>query len=76
LSQTNRHRKKPRKCRIAISHSLRLNSIFGGHDDWLIRSGFRAESTCEINDQAYYQKQAEPAAADNRATKVKPAAAE
>jgi hypothetical protein len=37
---------------------------------------FRAESTHEKDDQAYQQNQAKPAAADDGAAKVKPAAAE
>jgi hypothetical protein len=37
---------------------------------------FRAESTQEIHDEAYRQNQAKPAAADDGAAKVKPAAAE
>ena len=36
----------------------------------------RAESAHEIDDQAYQQNQAKPAAADDRTAKVKPAAAE
>jgi hypothetical protein len=37
---------------------------------------FRAESAHEIDDKAYRQKQANPAAADDGTAKVKPAAAE
>ena len=37
---------------------------------------FRAESAHEIDDKAYRQKQANPAAADDGTSKVKPAAAE
>ena len=37
---------------------------------------FRAESAREIDDQAYQQKQANPSAADDGTSKVKPAAAE
>jgi hypothetical protein len=37
---------------------------------------FRAESAQEINNQAYRENQAKPAAADDRTAKVKPAAAE
>jgi hypothetical protein len=37
---------------------------------------FRAESAHEIDDKAYRQNQAKPAAADDRTAKVKPAAAE
>ncbi len=37
---------------------------------------FRAESAHEIDDQAYRQNQAKPAAADDGTAKVKPAAAE
>jgi hypothetical protein len=37
---------------------------------------FRAESAHEIDDKAYHQNQANPAAADDRTSKVKPAAAE
>ena len=41
------------------------------------RLGFRAaESAHDIDDKADQQNQAKPSAADNRATKVKPAAAE
>jgi hypothetical protein len=40
-------------------------------------SAFRAaESTCDIDDKAYQQNQAKPAAADDGTPKVKPAAAE
>lgn len=57
------------------------------HDDWLIVQplrdmvgnillGSRAESAHEIDDKAYHQNQANPAAADDRTSKVKPAAAE
>jgi hypothetical protein len=37
---------------------------------------FRAESAQEIDNQAYRQDQANPAAADDGTSKVKPAAAE
>jgi hypothetical protein len=37
---------------------------------------FRAESAREIDDKAYQQNQANPAAADSRTSKIKPAAAE
>jgi hypothetical protein len=37
---------------------------------------FRAESAQEIDDKAYHQNQAKPAAADDGTTKVKPAATE
>ncbi|MGD0207997.1 MAG: hypothetical protein ABSC89_10365 [Verrucomicrobiota bacterium] len=37
---------------------------------------FRAESAHEIDNKAYRQKQANPAAADDGTSKVKPAAAE
>jgi hypothetical protein len=37
---------------------------------------FRAESAQQINDKAYHQNQAKPAAADDGTAKVKPAAAE
>ena len=37
---------------------------------------FRAESAQKIDDKAYRQNQAKPAAADDRTAKVKPAAAE
>jgi hypothetical protein len=37
---------------------------------------FRAESAQEIDDKAYQQNQAKPAAADDGTAKVKPAAAE
>ena len=37
---------------------------------------FRAESAQEIDDKAYRQNQAKPAAADDGTAKVKPAAAE
>jgi hypothetical protein len=37
---------------------------------------FRAESAHEKDDKAYQQNQANPAAADGRTSKVKPAAAE
>jgi hypothetical protein len=36
----------------------------------------RAESAQEIDDNAYHQNQAKPAAADDRTAKVKPAATE
>jgi len=36
----------------------------------------RAESTHEIDDQGYHQNEANPAATDDRTSKVKPAAAE
>lgn len=39
-------------------------------------SALRAESAHEIDNKGYHQNKANPAAADNRATKVKPAAAE
>jgi len=39
-------------------------------------STFRAKSAHAINDEADYQKQANPAATDDRPAKVKPAAAE
>jgi hypothetical protein len=42
-----------------------------------VPSAFRgAESAREKDDKAYQQKQANPAAADDRTAKVKPAAAE
>jgi hypothetical protein len=41
-----------------------------------IRSASRAKSTHQIDDDAYHQNQANPAAADDRASKVKTAAAE
>ena len=37
---------------------------------------FRAESAQEIDDKAYRQNQAKPAAADDGTSKIKPAAAE
>jgi hypothetical protein len=41
------------------------------------RLAFRtAESACQIDDKAYQQNQAKPAAADGRTAKVKPAAPE
>jgi hypothetical protein len=42
----------------------------------LILCTFRAESAQEIDDQAYRQNQAQPAAADDGTAKVKPTAAE
>ena len=41
-----------------------------------VRSTFRSKSAREIDDQAYQQNQPKPAAADDRTTKIKPAAAE
>ena len=42
----------------------------------VIRLGFCTKSAHEIDDQTYDKNQAEPAAADDGTTKVKPAAAE
>jgi hypothetical protein len=42
----------------------------------LILLTFRAESAHDIDNQAYQQNQANPAAADDGATKIKPASAE
>jgi hypothetical protein len=45
-------------------------------DPFSILWAFRAESAHEIDDKAYRQNQANPAAADDGTAKVKPAAAE
>jgi hypothetical protein len=41
-----------------------------------VRLGSRAESAHDIDDKAYHQNQANPTAADERTSKVEPAAAE
>jgi len=46
------------------------------HDDRLVRSAFRAESTYAIDNQADDQNQAKSATANCGPAKVKPAAAE
>jgi len=46
------------------------------HDGWLILSTFRAEPAHDIDNQAYQQNQANPAAANEGTTKVKPTTTE